>query len=317
MKRPKWIFLIPHIITIAIAIIFIAYIYRNAEHYRNLLNISWVSLVSILGLLLAFMLVNGAINMILYRALSVPISYNEGFGLSAVNTLANQLPFAGGIVSKAIYLKKCYGLSYISFLSATLALYICWVAASGASGLMVLLYLWLVNGIKVSAILYVSFGCMVASLLIFCVPTNVKTLLPHKWGDKFTQLLAGWRILSANWSLTITLVGLHLLGIFFLAGRFYVALQILSQKIPFSYSLLFAAATILTQLVSFAPGGLGIREAIVASIGYVLGFDTTAIIGAVGFDRLIALLIIIPLGIAFTYILGKKITARMVDGRSS
>jgi uncharacterized membrane protein YbhN (UPF0104 family) len=82
----------------------------------------------------------------------------------------------------------------------------------------------------------------------------------------------------------------------------------ISQMITFSQALLYASATILTQLVGIAPGGIGIRESIVAAVSALLGFDPGAAIIAVGLDRIISSTVILLVGWASILILGKQLT---------
>lgn len=93
-----------------------------------------------------------------------------------------------------------------------------------------------------------------------------------------------------------------------LAIRYWLAFQMVSQNITIGDAILFSSATILTQLVSIAPGGLGVREAIVGIIATTLGFDTTVSVIAVGIDRLISTIPILILGGLSAVILGKQIT---------
>ena len=62
----------------------------------------------------------------------------EGFLLAATSTLANQLPVSGGMVTKAYYLKRMYGLSYTKYLSSMLAIFFCTIAVYGLLGLAIL-----------------------------------------------------------------------------------------------------------------------------------------------------------------------------------
>ena len=82
----------------------------------------------------------------------------------------------------------------------------------------------------------------------------------------------------------------------------------LSQNVTFGDVMLFSAASILTQLVSIAPGGLGVREAIVGAVASALGFDMGMSLVAVGLDRLISTLAILLIGGLSAIILGKQIS---------
>jgi len=306
VKFSKWKSYLPYILSVAALLVFIAYLYRNAGRYQQLLDLSASSLFLLLGLVLTFISGNGLTNYVFYRGLGLPLTFNEGIGLAAVNTLANQLPFAGGMIAKGVYLKQRYKLTYTRFLSATLALYVCFVAANGVVGVAVLAYLALVDDTIVPTLLILGFSAMAASVLLLWLPVDASSV-PGKWGKRLAQLLDGWQVLSQNWLLVGELVGLQLLMTLIFAGRLWIAFHALSQDVTLAQCILFSAATILTRLVSITPGGLGVREAIIASVASVLGFDIGVSVVAVGVDRLIATLVIIVLGTVYTYILSKQV----------
>jgi uncharacterized membrane protein YbhN (UPF0104 family) len=289
-------------------IVFIIYVYRNADHYQQLLDLSAGSLFLLLGLALAFTPVNGLINYLFYRGLGVPLTFNEGIGLAAVNTLANQLPFTGGMIAKGIYLKQRYKLAYTRFLSATLALFVCFVAANGLVGVTVLAYMTLFDTKTAPTLLLLGFGAMTASVLLLWLRIDAGSV-PGKWGQRLKQLMDGWQVLSQNLRLVGELVSLQLLMTLLFAGRLWIVFHALSQDVTLAQCILFSSAAILTRLVSIAPGGLGIREALVASVASALGFDAGVSLVAVILDRLVETLVVITLGIFYTYILGKKVAS--------
>jgi len=299
---------LPKLLFIAALLVFAGYLYRNADQYQQLLDLSAGWLLLLVGLVLAITLTNSLINYFLYWGLGVSLTLNESIGLAAVNTLANQLPFAGGLIAKGVYLKQKYELAYTRFLSATFALYVCFVAANGVVGIVVLAYLALVNNLAVSMPLILGFSVMVVSVFLLRLPLDASDV-PGRWGRRLAQLLSGWQILGQNRLLVSQLVGLQLLMTLLFAGRLWIAFHTLSQDVTLAQCILFSAATILTRLVSIAPGGLGVREAIVAGVAAVLGFDVGVSVVAVGIDRLVATLVVIALGTVYTYILSKKVAS--------
>jgi uncharacterized protein (TIRG00374 family) len=58
---------------------------------------------------------------------------------------------------------------------------------------------------------------------------------------------------------------------------------------------------VLTQLVAITPGGLGVREGIVAIVASVYGIEMGVSVLAVGIDRLVATSVILVLGTVFIH----------------
>lgn len=307
MKRIKWRSALPYLFAGAVLAGFAIYLAQNAARYRELFVFSTRSLVVLVALVLAAIVANGLINVSLYRALDAPLTVNEGIGLGVINTLANQLPFAGGLVAKGVYLKQRHALGYERFLSATGALYVCFVAANGLAGLAVLAFLTFIRDAQGTLPIFWGFLAMAASAAFLWVPARAIDILPAKWKRRVERMLAGWQALSRDLPLVGGLVGLQVAATFVSAGRFWVAFHALSQDVTYAQCLLFASATILTRLVSIAPGGLGVREGIVAGVASLLGFDAAVSAVAVGIDRLVSTSVIIVLGAVYTYVLGRSV----------
>jgi uncharacterized membrane protein YbhN (UPF0104 family) len=298
---------LPYVLSVGALGIFVNYLWRNLDRYRQLLNVSFTTLLSLVGLVFAFALINGSINYFFYQALDVFLTFNESVGLAAVNTLANQLPFAGGLVAKGVYLKQQHKLAYTHFLSATMALYVCFVAVNGAVALVVLVGWALVGGIEIPPALVLGFSGMAASVASLWLPVDALSLR-GKVGKRLMQLAEGWRVLSQNIHLVGVMISFQVLMTLLFAGRFWIAFHALSQDVTYAQCLLFSSATVLTRLVNIAPGGLGVREGIVAGVASLLGFEAGISAVAVGIDRLVATSVIIVLGTIYTYVLSKKAT---------
>lgn len=303
---------LPYFLSVLAVTIFVVYLYQNAARYRQLLDYSPRILFLQVGLMFAFMLANGSINYFFYRGLMIPLTLYEGIGLAAVNTLANQLPFAGGMVAKGMYLKQKYGLEYTRYFSATIALYNCFVAVNGIVGLAVLAYWRFWRNSHVPIILLLAFGGMAATVAFLFMRINA-AFLPLRWRDKFTQLLEGWQVLSRNPLLIGQLLLVQLFLTFLFAWRFWIAFRVLSQDIAYSQCVLFASATVLTRLVSIMPGGLGVREGIVAGLAAIGGYDPGVSMVAVGIDRLIETIIVMTAGVFYTYVLSRHLTGSRTE----
>lgn len=293
--------------TVGVIMAFLYYLHANAEKYLNLLQLSPLSLILLLLLALTSPFLNGAINTYMFRSLGANLSLREGFLLAAVSTLANQLPVSGGIVTKGFYLKRKYDISYTKYLSSMFALFFCTIAVYGLLGLTILLEWTLFKGLTVPLILWLGFGGMALALFIFWLPLE-QVCIPNVLLRWVQQALEGWSLISQDFWLVLKLLSIQTTMMILLAIRYLLAFHMLSQNVTISQVLLFSSATILTNLASFAPGGLGVREAIVGGIALTLGFDAGTSVVAVGLDRLVSTIMIVVVGWASTIILGKEMS---------
>lgn len=283
------------------------YLYLNADKYLSLFQISATGVVSLSVLSLAFPFFSGISNTYLFRVLGANISYEDGFFLAAASTLANQLPISGGIISKGFYLKRRHDISYAKFFSATLALFFCDISLNGLIGVVVLIYWALFEKVLVSPLLFVGFSLMAISFSIFLLPLEKISISVNfrKWAN---QVIEGWLIIRKNPGLLFRLVGLQACLMLLLALRYWLSFRMLSQDITITQAVLFASASLLTLIVSIAPGGLGVREAIVGAVALALGFDLGASVVAVGLDRLVSTTVIFVVGGISTIILTRHLS---------
>jgi uncharacterized membrane protein YbhN (UPF0104 family) len=306
---------VPILLLMFLLALFVVYVWRNADTFGELLNVSESLLVLAPSLVLLNFFGSGLINLFVYRNLGAPVTVVEALSLSAVNTLANLLPFAGGMVAKGVYLKRKFQLGYTRFLSATMALFVIMVATSGAIGLATLVYRSLRPGHEVSPLLLSGFAVMLLSVAVLWLPPS---LVPRgRWALRFGQFLEGWRFMRRQPGLLALLLLLQLGLMFVLAGRYWTAFHLMSQPVTFTDCLLFAAGTTLTQLVTITPDGLGIREGIVGGIAALLGFDLGVSVVAVTIDRLVSTALILAFGSAASYHLARRLGGySVVDAES-
>ena len=296
-------------ISLGILAAFVYYLHNNSDKYLELLNISKIGILGLLLLTLAFPLLNGMQNTYLYRGLGLAgFSHWDGFLITAASTLANQLPVPGGIVSKGYYLKRRYALPYTKFASSTIATFFCFFAVNGLVGVAVLFYWILMDEIAAPSILLIAFTTMVACIFVFWLPLDW-IRMPERMRQWTHQAVEGWTAIGRNPGLLFRLAFLQVALVVMLSLRYSIAFHMLSQNVTMGQTLLFASASILTQLVSIAPGGLGVREAIVASVATALGFDTGVSVVAVGLDRLVVTVMIVLTGWVSIVILGRQISA--------
>lgn len=297
---------------LVILVLAVSYLLPNAERYRQLLTFS-PGHVLLIVVIVVFP-DRGLQNYVLYPKLGAPVSLAEAVVLSYVNTLANQLPFAGGMVTKGVYLKQRYRLPYTRFFGATVGLLVIAVSVGGSIGLATIGYLVFTSNEAPPWILVVAFAIMAFTAAMLWLPIPIR-LFPSRWRERLNQLLSGTKYLAQHRELILRLALLQLLTVLNVSVRLWAAFRLMSQNIPLSYCLVFAAATLLTQLVSVAPGGLGVREAIVVATARLVGLDMGVALIAVGIDRLIATATIVVLGALSSVALSRKLMAATLPKR--
>ena len=317
MKPSKIRYVLSSFFLVAVLFIFGMYLYARSDQLARLFQFSALMIVFLALVNVASALTRGLTNTCFYRSLNVPLSIREGTGLSVLNTLGNQLPFSGGFLAKGIYLKRKHKLAYTRNLPATTALYVCSVGVNGLAGLGGLAWLAVFGTTHIPILLLLGFFAMTATVIALWLPFR-GLKVPARWRQRLDQAIEGWQSLSQNRVLVIQVVVLHLTGTLLTAAALFLAFRMLSQDARFVHCVLFSSSSILTRLVTVVPGGIGIREGIVAAVSAAFGFDFGVSAVAVGIDRIMVILVAMVLGGLYTLLFARNLTSRAVqpDGPS-
>ena len=293
------------VFAIGVLVSFLAFLCADGDRYRRLLHLS-SGMVAVLCSLVFFNIVtNGLSNHVLYKSLGLDVQLSEAIELAAVNSLANHLPFSAGIIAKGVYLKQRYELAYDRFISATLALYVVFLTTTGLTGVLVLLGRQLLSHNPIPLWLLLGFALTATSFLALRLPLE-RLPVPTSWRTRVDRIADGWCTVTSRKWLAPKLMVLYIVMMLTTGGRYWLAFRALSQDVSFSVCVLFAAGSVLTQMVSVVPGGLGVREGIVAAMAAVMGFGAAVSAVAVALDRLIATLVIVLVGSVSIYLLSQR-----------
>lgn len=287
------------LLSVVFVVVLAVYLLQNLDRYRELSSFSWLQFAALFALVIAATLGNGLTNYYLYRGLgTTTITVGESVGLAVIVTLTNLLPFSAGLIAKGVYLKHNHSLAYTSFLSASAALFVLFISNEGLIGIVSLGFIILKQRIAVPNLLLLGFAGMMLSLSLFWIPLE-RIPYPHRWQGYVQRLEEGWLILRHQRALLVRLMAINTITILIYAMRLWIVFRGLSQDVTLAQCLVFSAASILTQLVSITPGGLGLREGIVAGIAHLFGFDVGTSVIAVSIDRWFAMIIVFVLGIPY------------------
>jgi hypothetical protein len=185
------------------------------------------------------------------------------------------VPVAGGLAVRLAYLRR-RGLAYLDFVWATmlsnvLALAAAALVAVAASGV-----LWMIAGRRSAAVLGVTTGVVVISVVALAVfqvlPRLTRQPRLQKWG-----WLAAMSSSSTDRRLALGVFALALARHCLCFVSFGLLAQSLSQ-VPGDFLIggLVYALTSPVGMVNITPGNLGVTEWVVALVGKVLAFDVAA-----------------------------------------
>ncbi|MPZ17948.1 MAG: hypothetical protein GEV06_08560 [Luteitalea sp.] len=272
------------------------YVWQRRAPLAETLNASWAGLLLMLLVISATWIVIAAQTYVLFRAEGVPISFWENFVLSSAAGFGNYLPLRVGMILRAQYMKRKYGMGYVRFGSLSAIRMAIQISISGLVGIGALLFGGLTSG-RMSYPLLAIFG----SLTIVACVALTRPLPPLAFSGRraarfWHDLREGFGIarrrprlaaMSALWGLAQYVL---------LSIRFGIAFHLLGTSAPPWVLLVLGVASSVSSLLAITPGGLGIRELIIGYVVFATGqtFDVGIFAGA--FDRAAQLIVVATLG---------------------
>ena len=247
--------------------------------------------------------VNGLLSYAMINKLGTRIGIWECLSLSVVTTGVNALaPIQGGLVVRAIYLKRIYNFEYSRFLATligcqVLMVVVCSVFAAAAVAWMS----FIAHRPGLGAVLGAATLCLVISVLACFVP---RIAAKGNWLlDRVASVSGSWyslRVQPAFLTTLTALVGLQVAGQLL---SFWTACAAIGIELGFVEATAIGTLGTLASVLSVTPGALGIYEAVVALVGAAVAVVPAAqsVIAAL-LSRvvlLVLLLVLTPLAISF------------------
>jgi uncharacterized protein (TIRG00374 family) len=296
--------LIEYVASIAIVGWLLWYLWEQRQTIAQSLNLSTWHVVGIsLGILLTWYL-NGLQQRLLLKKAGVRISQKEAFLLIAATGLGNLLPMRVGTGLRLHYLKTLHAFRYIhsgSLAGVSMVLMIVSTGILGIAGIVGLLF----GGQTVDWELTLVFIAMTVFALVILrlpLPQSQRShkLLFRLWND----FSCDYKKMSSDPRITLKIILLMLMQYLCVAIRFYISFDAIGMSPSMWLYLVMAPVSVLATIASITPGGLGVREGVIAYIALAVGyqFENGLIVGAV--DRIVLLSLTVLVGsVSITYVL--------------
>ena len=285
-------------IAVLLAILFFTW---NIKEIKQILAINIFTLVSLSLLVLSTQLINGLRLKILTSSLGLQLRPKDWIGVAIVQSLLNYLPFKGGMVANALYLKKWHNFSFSNFISMISASGIITILSAGLIGFTVSGVCILNKNINI-AIPGLFFSITLIAMLFIIFSRRFK-FSNGIIGRRLNELIRGWNIMREKGSTLFSLVILDIISVLIFSLRYYIAFRAFSFSIPFWCCIILAPLSILSTRLSFTPAGMGIKEAAVGFASKILGTGLNLGIYAASLDRAVVMFWVFLLGPIFGFML--------------
>ncbi|NTU73751.1 flippase-like domain-containing protein [Candidatus Roizmanbacteria bacterium] len=296
------------LVFLIILIFGLTYLVSDKERLLTLKNISAVNLSCLFFLCYLTMLLSGWQFRYLSMVFDIRLTFTEWFGLTVVNSMYNYFaPARGGMVARAIYLKKKYKFPFSEFAALTTGVY--WFGFLICSALALILGIISYDpGNRTSMIIVASSATLllvivVLGVVVLYVDTPKLPLPSARFRTIYTTFYCGLCRFRENTTFLL-LICLFCFGFVFLsAAALYWAFVSVGIRVSFLSVLLVQAFLSVSLVVSITPGNLGIREGIIGVFAGILGISIEqALLGAF-VDRAISIIVVFFFGSIYSKIL--------------
>lgn len=271
------------------------------------ISLSYVALLAVVSVM--SLLINGCQFKYLMRIFDIRLKFNEWFGLTAINTLYNYyMPARGGSISRAVYLKFHHGflLSYYLSLNAG-AYFVNFLIASFFATVFVLIY-YLFYDRLFTGVLFISASLLVATMLLAIIifksldQTEALQVKGKIWRI-FFKVGEGLRFFQTKPDMLLLVFVAKMLFILTTSARLYLAFFALGMNPNLLCILIIGSLVVFSMLISITPGNLGVKEGVISLLASMLGVSFDEAILAAVLDRAVTMIVVISLGLIFSYVL--------------
>ena len=284
------------------------YIKNNFHDFKqlSLVNPEYILYFIIINLILS--LTNGLVIKYLLEPFKVRLAFKEWFGLSVITTFYNMiLPFRGGAIVRASYLKKKHGFSYTHFFSTLFGIYIINVMIASLMGIISVILIFIKFNIFSPLMLMIFLIFFVPTFLIIIFSPNI----PKKRNNLINNLIKvinGWHLIRKNNRLVAMISIIMIVQLFFGLLNTVLIYGVFDVHIGFIKSMFLVSISYLGNFISIMPGALGVSEAAQVFSALIIDITPAQSIMAVALGRVISILTLFFLGPIFSYILLKRLS---------
>ena len=290
--------ILPYLLVVIMVSCAVIWAKSNWGEIKSVITLNPLFIMALLPLMLSTLLIVGFITKIIASYLGLPLRFSQWSSLAFASTLANYiLPMRAGIALRASYLKRCHNFPFSKFAGATTFIYVITLLSNSAIGVIVLLWLWVSEGITSWPLLGVFLFILIfgAGLLIFS-PKAKAVEHPSKIRDFINKVHLGWSTLRTSPCIIIKSSALLIANTLISAIRLYVAYKALGHGISMAGCILVGTFANISMFISITPASLGIKEAAILFAGSVIGVAPEISLLAGGIDRAVSMLIVAILG---------------------
>lgn len=289
----RWL---PPVVTGAVIAGLSVFLYGNRGYIAGSYSLRPGLFVAVAALTVSSLFVRGVANRLHFGALGVDATIFDWFRLVTVTSFTNYLPLAGGLVAKAVFLKRVHEMPFARFAVGQTTLLLVIVATNGLVGLVVVAFAF--RG-ALFGVVGLGFAVMLASGVLLVLPERLHQLVSGRFFPVATNVGPELRRV---WP---AVAGCQVVIVLAMAVALQLCFEMGEAPVGFAACVLFNAAAVLTRFVTVVPGALGVREFLIGGLAVLTGFDLRDAVVASTLARAAEILVVFVLGGIFTWWLSR------------
>lgn len=255
----------------------LVFIFKYADFDLSRLKLFTFFDIAMISIITVLMLVQNSVGLKFQMAIfNFSIKLKEAFFISQFYALLNYLPLKAGLIGEAAQLKMKYGFALNKFILSGIIIYVLNVLSFILIGAFIFLYYDFSFLFEVINIWY-----LVIFLILFFTTIIIYFLFPIKINTR-SEYLNHLNLFFENKNVILNskahifyLFLLIFASLFLIALRLYIYLHALGYDVSFHVVVLMGVFTGLSFFFSFTPGGIGVKEAFLGVMTYLLIGDAT------------------------------------------
>jgi uncharacterized membrane protein YbhN (UPF0104 family) len=260
-------------------------------------NAEYVFIMAVIASL--FFLSNAMILKILLESFEVNLSVKECLSISSLAGVGNLLTSPlGGTIGKAVYLKRKYTFSYMTFIAATSAVALINLNLAALMGGIAIL----VIGYSSHSLLAVFLCFFVAVNLLFCFllfsPGKVETCRWKIFG-RLSGIAKGLDLIRRDRKLVIKISFLLFFNFLLSIAELALSYGAFSIDISLVEVILIDVISLFSGIIKILPGNFGVYEGSVALSSQILGVGFREGLFAAGLVRVVSIFVMLIFGLIF------------------
>lgn len=288
-------------VLLVLIVLFASYVARHASDFKQLSLVNPLLLIPIVIISLFASFTNGLVIKYLVEPFKLKLKIKEWFGLSVITTFYNTLlPFRGGLIAKAAYLKKKHAFSFTSFIAMMAGIYVISFLIASFLGIASLFFIYLSYRIFNIVVFLVFLGVFLVSLFVVLFSPKIPET-KNKFLNKAIGVVNGWHLIKGRKKIIFIVAMVTSCQILASCFSTMLAYNIFGISIGFVKALLLASIVPVLVLVGITPAGLGINETVSVFLALTINIQPAQSLTVALLARAVSLIITFILGPIFSY----------------